>query len=86
MGDTLMDIATAKARDARVVAVATGSVSADELHRGGADIVLPDLADTQATQSWVRFPRDAGSTRLFTIIVGARRVLPWPGSTAEADA
>ncbi|MEV8061476.1 haloacid dehalogenase-like hydrolase [Streptomyces antimycoticus] len=48
VGDTLMDIATAKAGDARVVAVATGSVSADELHRGGADIVLPDLADTQA--------------------------------------
>ncbi|MGP3944948.1 HAD hydrolase-like protein [Streptomyces sp. 6N106] len=48
VGDTLMDIATAKAGDARVVAVATGSASADELHHGGADTVLPDLADTRA--------------------------------------
>lgn len=46
VGDTLRDIATARAVGARVVAVATGAHSVAELEAAGADVVLPDLADT----------------------------------------
>lgn len=48
VGDTLLDVAAAKANNAAVLAVATGSVSADELRSAGADVVLADLEDTQA--------------------------------------
>ncbi|AKH86901.1 hypothetical protein AA958_19395 [Streptomyces sp. CNQ-509] len=46
VGDTLLDVATAKAGSAAVVAVATGSASEQELAAAGADTVLPDLKDT----------------------------------------
>jgi len=46
IGDTLLDIATAKAAGARVIAVASGSTSASELSTAGADLVLDDLVDT----------------------------------------
>jgi phosphoglycolate phosphatase len=48
IGDTLLDVATGRAAGACVVAVATGPASADELRAAGADVVLPDLTDTQA--------------------------------------
>ncbi|MFJ2028758.1 HAD hydrolase-like protein [Streptosporangium sp. NPDC087985] len=48
IGDTLRDIATARAAGARIVAVATGTNSVAELRAAGADVVLPDLADTAA--------------------------------------
>lgn len=48
IGDTLRDVGTARAAGARAIAVATGTVSAAELAAAGADIVLPDLADTDA--------------------------------------
>ncbi|WP_329562713.1 HAD family hydrolase [Kitasatospora sp. NBC_01266] len=48
IGDTLRDVATARAAGARCVAVATGLVPAAELAAAGADVVLPDLADTAA--------------------------------------
>jgi phosphoglycolate phosphatase-like HAD superfamily hydrolase len=48
VGDTLLDVATGKAAGARVVAVATGPASIDELRAAGADCVLPDLSDTSA--------------------------------------
>lgn len=51
IGDTLLDVATGRAAGARVVAVATGPASVDELRAAGADVVLPDLADTQAVTS-----------------------------------
>ena len=46
VGDTSFDVAAALAADARVVGVATGSVSATELAAAGAHIVLPELTDT----------------------------------------
>jgi phosphoglycolate phosphatase len=48
VGDTLRDVATARAVGARAVAVATGTPSAAALAAAGADVVLPDLADTDA--------------------------------------
>ncbi|WP_331766876.1 HAD hydrolase-like protein [Embleya sp. NBC_00896] len=48
VGDTLRDVATARAVGARCVAVATGTTSLAPLTTAGADAVLPDLADTAA--------------------------------------
>ncbi|WP_203990608.1 HAD hydrolase-like protein [Sphaerisporangium rufum] len=48
VGDTLRDVATAQAVGARAVAVATGETPAAALAAAGADVVLPDLADTGA--------------------------------------
>ena len=54
VGDTPHDIACARAIDARVIAVATGGYSVDELKQGCADIVLPDLSDTAAVLEVLR--------------------------------
>lgn len=43
IGDTIHDVAAAKANNAIAVAVATGTASQDELIAAGADIVLPTL-------------------------------------------
>jgi phosphoglycolate phosphatase-like HAD superfamily hydrolase len=48
VGDTLRDIGAARASGASVIAVATGVHTAEELRAAGAEIVLPDLADTEA--------------------------------------
>ncbi|WFB08772.1 haloacid dehalogenase-like hydrolase [Streptomyces sp. LX-29] len=48
IGDTVLDIATAKAGGALAIAVATGTTTAEKLSAAGADIVLPDLVDTTA--------------------------------------
>jgi phosphoglycolate phosphatase-like HAD superfamily hydrolase len=48
IGDTLLDVITGRAAAARVVAVATGPASPDDLRAAGADVVLPDLTNTQA--------------------------------------
>jgi phosphoglycolate phosphatase len=49
VGDTGLDVEAALATGARVVGVATGGTTADELVAAGADAVLPGLADTAAT-------------------------------------
>lgn len=46
VGDTPRDVACGRAHRLRTVAVATGRFRADELHAAGADLVLPDFADT----------------------------------------
>jgi len=46
IGDTAHDIAGAREAGVRSVGVATGIVSATELSRAGADLVLDDLTDT----------------------------------------
>jgi phosphoglycolate phosphatase-like HAD superfamily hydrolase len=46
IGDTPHDIACARAINARVVAVATGSYSREQLAAAGADVTLHDLSDT----------------------------------------
>ncbi len=48
IGDTPLDIQAAKANGLAAVAVATGWVTADALAAAGADLVLPDFADTDA--------------------------------------
>ncbi len=48
IGDTPLDIQAAKANGLVAVAVATGWISADDLAAAGADLVLPDFADTDA--------------------------------------
>ena len=51
LGDTLNDVAAALNSGARIVAVATGKDTADELAAAGADMVLADLTDTSAVLS-----------------------------------
>lgn len=48
VGDTVLDVACAKAAGARSVAVATGTCDIDTLRRSGADVVMRDLNDTEA--------------------------------------
>lgn len=48
VGDTPSDVEAALANGASVVAVASGSFSADDLAQAGAHVVLPDLANTPA--------------------------------------
>jgi phosphoglycolate phosphatase-like HAD superfamily hydrolase len=48
IGDTPLDVACAKAGGARLIAVATGNHSVDELRAAGADVVFEDLTDTGA--------------------------------------
>ena len=46
VGDTVLDVACAKAAGARSVAVATGPCDVETLRKSGADIVVKDLNDT----------------------------------------
>jgi phosphoglycolate phosphatase len=46
IGDTPHDITCARAIGARVIAVATGNYSVQQLSEAGADVVLPDLSST----------------------------------------
>jgi phosphoglycolate phosphatase-like HAD superfamily hydrolase len=47
IGDTPHDVDCARAVGARVLAVATGSYSVEQLTAAAADVVLPDLSDTE---------------------------------------
>jgi phosphoglycolate phosphatase-like HAD superfamily hydrolase len=51
VGDSPHDVRAAKANGARVLGVATGNCSAEDLLAGGADVVMPDLSDIQAVIS-----------------------------------
>jgi phosphoglycolate phosphatase len=51
IGDTPHDIECARVAGAKVIAVATGGFTVDQLREAGADDVLPDLSDTQAVIS-----------------------------------
>ncbi|MCX5601642.1 HAD family hydrolase [Streptomyces phaeochromogenes] len=51
LGDTPADVAGGKGAGVRVIAVATGRTSADELREAGAELVLEDLADTKRVLS-----------------------------------
>jgi phosphoglycolate phosphatase len=46
VGDTAQDVSAAHEGGARVVGVASGRESVDELRSAGAEVVLPDLTDT----------------------------------------
>ena len=54
VGDTVHDIACARAAGARVAAVATGTQSRAELAARGPDLMLDDLADHAPLISWAR--------------------------------
>ena len=54
IGDTPHDITCARAIDARVIAVATGGYSVEQLEEGCADVVLTDLSDTVAVLGALR--------------------------------
>ncbi|QIS20085.1 HAD family hydrolase [Nocardia terpenica] len=54
IGDTSRDVQAGRNGGAHVIAVATGSESAEELQAAGADMVLPDLRDTQAVVKAIR--------------------------------
>jgi phosphoglycolate phosphatase-like HAD superfamily hydrolase len=54
IGDTPHDVACARAIGARVIAVATGSSSIDELRASGADTVMATLADTADVMNRLR--------------------------------
>jgi len=53
VGDTPLDVEAALAAGARVVGVATGSYSQEELAAAGAHAVLPDLTDTARVRAVV---------------------------------
>ena len=53
IGDTPNDVDCAKANGCRVLAVATGMYSIDELRDCGADLAVQDLADTDALLRWL---------------------------------
>jgi phosphoglycolate phosphatase len=59
VGDTLRDIAAARAVGARSVAVATGPYSVQDLQDAGADVVLVDLTDTAAVVQAITAPESA---------------------------
>ena len=54
IGDTPHDVACARAIGARIIAVATGSSSIDELRATGADAVVATLADTAEVMKRLR--------------------------------
>jgi phosphoglycolate phosphatase-like HAD superfamily hydrolase len=54
IGDTPLDIACARAADAWVVAVATGSFSTADLAPHQPDLLLPDLTDPDRFVGFVR--------------------------------
>jgi phosphoglycolate phosphatase len=56
VGDTPLDVAAGRDGGARVVAVATGPYGVDELRAAGADAVLDDLRDTEATLAAILGP------------------------------
>lgn len=54
VGDTVLDVACARAAGARCVAVATGPFNADALAGAGADVAWNDLSDTSAFLTFLR--------------------------------
>ena len=54
IGDTPHDIACARAAGLRMLAVATGFYSVDELKAAGADVALPDLTETARVMEMLR--------------------------------
>jgi len=56
IGDTTHDVRAARVNGCRVLAVATGRVSATDLAAAGATRVVPDLSDTEDLAAWITTP------------------------------
>jgi phosphoglycolate phosphatase len=54
IGDTVLDVACARAAGARSIAVATGASSLEALEAAGADVVVSDLGDTEGILELLR--------------------------------
>lgn len=61
IGDTRRDVRAGLDGGARVIGVATGASTADDLHIAGADAVLDDLQDVAAFQSAIERARQLGA-------------------------
>jgi phosphoglycolate phosphatase-like HAD superfamily hydrolase len=61
VGDTPLDVRAAQDGGAKVIAVASGVHSMDELAACGPDAIVPDLVDTQAFLATLAAVRSAGS-------------------------
>ena len=53
IGDTPADVDCAHASGTRVIAVATGHFTVDQLRAAGGDLVVADLSDTDALVRWI---------------------------------
>lgn len=53
IGDTIHDVSCAKDNGCRVLAVATGHATFDELVEAGADWTIEDLTDTEGIVEWI---------------------------------
>ena len=53
IGDTVHDVACARAHGCRSLGVATGTYEEDALRDAGADLVASDLSDTEGVLSWL---------------------------------
>ena len=73
VGDTPLDVEAALAAGARVVGVATGSYSQEELAAAGAHAVLPDLTDTARVRAVVMGALLTGLRDQFEVNVFERR-------------
>lgn len=60
IGDTHRDVEAGVDGGARVVGVATGGETVDELMAAGADVAIPSLADVQAALDAIAFARSLG--------------------------
>lgn len=56
VGDTPHDVSCGKAHGCRVLAVATGHFTSEELSRAGADLAVRDLSDTETIARWLLTP------------------------------
>lgn len=54
LGDTVHDVTSARAAGCRVIAVKTGSHGHDDLAASEPDLLLDDLAETDAVLAWMR--------------------------------
>ncbi len=71
VGDTHLDVQAALVGGARVIAVATGVDSVEELAHAGADVVLPGLGDPEAFCAAVDHVRELGSVGPRARVAGA---------------
>jgi phosphoglycolate phosphatase-like HAD superfamily hydrolase len=53
IGDTPSDVECARIHGASSIAVATGTYTLEQLKRTAADLVLPDLSDTEQIVEWI---------------------------------